>query len=380
MSLPVSPAADAAPAAQRFTCAQCGAGLHYAPGTVALRCGHCGYENRITISPAPVVEMDFHQALRELAAHRIMQDNITHHCDSCGAEYTFDAAVHADSCPFCGGSVVEQTGHHRQLQPQALLPFNIAVAQARSSFRRWLRHLWFAPGKLKRYGRDDSKLTGMYVPYWTYDAATTTTYQGARGDYYQVPEDYQTVENGQVVIRTRRVTKIRWTPTAGTVSRHFDDVLVLASQSLPRQVTERLEPWDLHNLQPYQEQYLSGFRSEMYQIDLAKGFDYAREIMARMIAADVTGAIGGDQQRISQLETRFGAVTCKHILLPIWISTLLFRNKSYRFVVNGRSGETQGERPYSPWKIAFAALLLAAAAGLAIWLTSQGEMVQHYRY
>jgi hypothetical protein len=101
----------------------------------------------------------------------------------------------------------------------------------------------------------------MYVPYWTYDADTTTSYRGERGDDYQVQESYRTVENGEEVERTRTVTKTRWTSASGVVSRFFDDVLVLASRSLPHAVTERLEPWDLANLTPYQEAYLSGFRS-----------------------------------------------------------------------------------------------------------------------
>ena len=45
------------------------------------------------------------------------------------------------------------------------------------------------------------------------------------------------------------------------------------------EITERLEPWDLEQLVPYREEYLSGFQSEMYQIDLEPGFKRAREII-----------------------------------------------------------------------------------------------------
>jgi DNA-directed RNA polymerase subunit RPC12/RpoP len=364
---------------QRFPCAQCGAELHYAPGTESLRCGHCGYENRITPSTARVQELDFHQVVAELTARENRQESIVNHCDACGAEYSFDPAVHADTCPFCGSAAVAGTTRHRHLQVNALLPFAIPAGQARDLFRRWLRRLWFAPGKLKRYGRDDSKLTGMYVPYWTYDAATVTAYEGMRGDYYQVPETYQTVENGQTVTRTRMVTNIRWSPAAGTVARDFDDVLVLASQTLSGYLTEALEPWDLQNVRPYQEEYLSGFRSEMYQLDPAQGFDRARQIMARTITVDVARDIGGDQQQIARLDTRYGDIRCKHILLPIWVSAFRFRNKTYRFLVNGRTGEVQGERPYSPWKIIAAVIFgVVLAAVLALLFSQQGQV--HYYY
>jgi len=371
----MNPEFDLAPAHEphHFPCAQCGASLEYAPGVEVLRCGHCSHENPIAAAGAPIVEQDFRQTLRELKNSVAAHESIAIRCDSCGASYSFAAATHAGECPFCGSPVVAKTEQHRELPPQALLPFKINRDQARSTFRQWLGSLWFAPGKLKDYARNDARLAGLYVPYWTYDAATGTNYQGERGDNYQVQETYQAMENGQAVMRTRIVTKIRWRPVSGQVSRFFDDVLVLASRSLPREITERLEPWDLASLTPYQEAYLSGFRSEMYQVELEQGFERAQEIMAVTIRRDIARDIGGDHQRIHAMDTRYGEISFKHILLPVWMSVFRFRDKIYRFVVNGRTGEVQGERPYSPWKIAFAILLaaLVIGGGLAAW--------QHYQ-
>lgn len=366
---PGTPSPASNPEPRRFPCAQCGASLVYAPGTDALRCSHCGHENRIAGSDVPILEQDFREALRALATNAATRESIALHCDSCGASYSFDAATHAGQCPFCGAPAVAHTERHRQLQVQALLPFKIGRDQARAVFRQWLRGLWFAPGGLKDYARDDARLTGMYVPYWTFDADTTTHYRGERGDNYQVQESYRAIESGREVERIRVVTKTRWTPTAGVVSRFFDDVLVLASRSLPRAVTERLEPWDLANLTPYREEYLSGFQSEMYQVGLEQGFEHARERMAPAIRRHVERDIGGDHQRIHALDTRYGEIRFKHVLLPAWLSAFRFRDQTYRFVVNGRTGEVQGERPYSAWKIALAILLVALliGGGLAAW-------------
>ena len=151
-------------------------------------------------------------------------------------------------------------------------------------------------------------------------------------------ELYRTIENGREVERVRMVTKTRWIPVAGRVARFFDDVLVLASRSLPREVTERLEPWDLANLTPYREEYLSGFQSEMYQVELDQGFERAREIMAVTIRRDIERDIGGDHQRIHAADTRYDDIRFKHILLPVWMSAFRFRAKTYRFVINGLRG------------------------------------------
>ena len=156
---------------------------------------------------------------------------------------------------------------------------------------------------------------------------------------------------------------------SGRTTRHFDDVLVGATKTLPRQITDWLAPWDLENLVPYTEDYLAGFSSEVYQVDLDEGFDIARQVMDETIRGDVRRAIGGDQQRVTGLRTRHGDTTFKHVLLPLWSAGFRFRDKSYRFVVNGRTGKVRGERPWSVVKITLAAIagavLLATALVLA---------------
>ncbi len=351
---------------RHFPCEQCGASLTFSAATRSLVCPYCGTENRIPESAETIEELDFRETLTRLASAEPLESLPSTHCKSCGAEVTFSDEVHSGDCPFCGSPVVTAASRQRHLRPRSLLPFAVTRKEARTAFHRWLKGLWFAPGDLTRYARDETKLSGLYVPYWTYDSATVTRYRGERGDAYQVPQTYTTVEHGRRVIRTRMVTKIRWTPVSGIVSRDFDDVLVLASHSLPRKITERLEPWDLANLVPYQDEYLSGFRSELYQVDLSKGFEYAREIMARTLYRDIARDIGGDRQRISRVDTRFDHIRFKHLLLPVWLASFRFRGKAYRFVVNGRTGQVQGERPWSYIKIALAVLVALAMAAAAL--------------
>jgi len=111
------------------------------------------------------------------------------------------------------------------------------------------------------------------------------------------------------------------------------------------------------------EQYLAGFRSEAYQVELEDGFAEAQRAIRQQIEVDVRADIGGDQQRISSLDTRYGAITFKHILLPIWLAAYRYKGKPYQFVVNGQTGEVHGERPYSAIKIALA---VALALGIAV--------------
>ena len=167
----------------------------------------------------------------------------------------------------------------------------------------------------------------------------------------------------------QRVPKIRWRRVRGRVARFFDDVLVLASRSLPKRYTDALQPWDLSALTPYQPEFLAGFRAEAYTVALEEGHAEARAQMARVIERDVRFDIGGDRQRIHDIRTDVSDVTFKHILLPVWLAAYKYRGKSYRFVVNGQTGRVQGERPWSAIKIAVAVvlgLLLAGAAGFVL--------------
>ena len=86
----------------------------------------------------------------------------------------------------------------------------------------------------------------------------------------------------------------------------------------------------------------------------------AKQQAAPVIESDVRHDIGGDEQRVNQISTNYSAITFKHLLLPVYVGAYRFREKVYQVVINGRTGEVQGERPYSFWKIFFFALALLA--------------------
>jgi len=67
------------------------------------------------------------------------------------------------------------------------------------------------------------------------------------------------------------------------------------------------------------------------------------------------------------VNARYYEITFKHILLPVWISAYRYRDKVYRFMVNARTGEVCGERPWSAWKIAGAVMLGLIVVAVIIW-------------
>lgn len=337
--------------------------MRFEPASGQMVCIHCGNTETLEQGPwaaAAIRELDFNAAVRGNLPAPEMQDARVAKCPNCAAEVTFDSEVHAKECPFCATPVVVDTGTSRYIKPKAVLPFALDEKTAHDAMNNWLGRLWFAPNGLKAYARKGRKMEGIYVPYWTYDADTSSRYTGERGTVYY--EERRVMREGKPT--TVRVAKVRWRPARGEVARFFDDILVLASKSLPKRFTDALAPWDLAGLEPYTPEYLAGFRAEGYAITLEDGFDEARAVMDATIQRDIRFDIGGDRQRIHQVDTDVRDVTFKHVLLPVWMAAYKFRSETYRFVVNGRTGKVQGERPYSVVKIACAVLLglIAAAA------------------
>jgi predicted RNA-binding Zn-ribbon protein involved in translation (DUF1610 family) len=356
-------------AAQQFPCKQCGAKLVFKPCSQTQKCEYCGFENPIPQSEADIVENDFAAQLAALPDKEETCEVLTVKCAACGVDVSLQMNVTADLCPFCGSNIVAEGSSKKQLRPQSLLPFKITNNQALEEFRKWVAGLWFAPNALKKFAQADKGLQGVYVPYWTYDSDTTSFYRGERGDDYWATEHYTTTVNGKTVSKTRQVRRTRWRSVSGTVWNRFDDVLVPATRSLPQKYVEELEPWDLKNLTPYNEQYVGGFRAESYSVTLPEGFARAKEIMEVKIRASVCRDIGGDHQRIHVLKSRHDNITFKHLMLPIWLSSYRYKEKVFRFLVNGRTGEVQGERPYSWIKILLAAVAaVGVIAGIAALL------------
>jgi len=364
-----------------FVCKNCGSDLVYSPTSQDLVCRSCGHHFPVVTSKEPIREYDFNRAVKELArlkhaselSGRDKEKIAVIQCPSCGAEFSFDKNVHAGECPYCATPVIIGTEYARYITPRSLLPFRISQKEAIQIYDKWIGSRWFAPSALKSHSKRDDKLIGIYLPYWTYDSQTYNQYRGQRGVTYYDRQVVSTVVNGRRVQQVRTVPRIRWTPVAGQVSVHFDDVLIGATKTLPRTIIDNLQPWDLDNLVPYSPEYISGFRSEIYQVTVDQGFLQAQNVMDYKIRERIRYDIGGDHQRISSVSTRHEDTSFKHMLLPVWSAAFKYRGKTYRYVINGRNGTIQGERPYSIIKIVFAVIAgMILLLGMLYFMQDQG--------
>jgi hypothetical protein len=101
-------------------------------------------------------------------------------------------------------------------------------------------------------------------------------------------------------------------------------------------------------------------------VGLPEGFEMAKQIAAGVIQGDVRRDIGGDEQRIHNISTHYSGITFKHILLPVYAGAYRLNQKVYQVVINGRTGEVQGDRPYSYVKIALFVMLILFIIGFIL--------------
>jgi len=357
------------------SCKECAAELKFKPGTEHLVCPYCNAENEITDHTVPIEEIDYESFIRNQYNDEEKIEVYDVKCSSCGADTSFPANVSSMNCPYCRNSLVLEGGNSSTvLKPKAILPFKVTEKEAKANFDKWLKGKWFLPTDLKRVRRLDEKIVGIYIPYWTFDSNTDTDYSGMRGTHYTTTVRVPTTVNGKTVMTTQTVVKTRWHPVSGKVFVNFDDSIIVACTSLPEKYVDMLEPFDLHNLVPFDERFLSGFRTEIYQVDVKEGFEKVKVKMGVIIRGHIRADIGGDEQQITGSHTKFDDVTFKHILLPIWVSSYKYNKKIYRFLINARTGETHGERPFDKWKIIITVLLsvLAILAIAAVVKAVQG--------
>jgi hypothetical protein len=346
-------------------CAQCGGDVAFRPGRDAIACKFCDHVEPIPVDPQRrIVELSLDHALTTAPmgpAAELTTGGREVECKTCGARTVVTGQ--ATRCAFCDAAVVIEIPDDRpQILPQSVLPFGVDQDAAKVHFGRWLASRWFAPSDLVRRSKAQG-LDGVYLPYWTFDSLTTTHYTGERGQYYWVTESYT---DSRGVRQTRSVRRTRWYSARGTVRVAFDDVLVCASRSLPEPLVDRLEPWDLPALRPFDDRYLAGFTAERYAVDLDAGFARAEQKMEPAIRTAIRREIGGDEQRIHSMAIHHEQRRFKHVLLPLWISAFHYHERVFRVTVNARTGEVSGERPWSWIKIALFSLLVAAlVAGIA---------------
>lgn len=347
-----------------FFCPQCGATVAYSAKEGGLKCTSCGYYEppRREIVGKGAEEFEFKVETLELAAHGWGEHRKQLECQSCYAVTTLPPGQLTYSCPFCGSSkVIQGDAAQDALRPRFLIPFKLNAEDCYPVTDKWLGKSWMTPGKLRHMARL-GQFTGIYLPFWTFDARTGAQWRAEVG--YNKTETYYV--NGER--KTRTVTHWRW--ESGSVSLNFDDLLVSGTSHISEAILAYIADFDLDKLAPYEPAYLAGWQAQAYDVPLEQAWETGRSRMrgqTRDACKRDALSGGGDKIRNLSMELAYSDETWRYVLLPVYLATYTYNEQIYQIIINGLTGSIGGSRPVDwlkVWLVIIALYIPGAFSGL----------------
>jgi predicted RNA-binding Zn-ribbon protein involved in translation (DUF1610 family) len=349
------PQSEIVPESKNFKCPQCGATIQYDVAAGGVACEYCGYE-----APAQAKavgrsadEAEFTLDTWQRAEQGWGVERQALHCDNCGAILTLAEGALTATCPFCASNRVSlRLAAQDAIRPRFLVPFKVPLENIRSRAQEWMGKGWYHPAELAN-SAIIQRFTGIYLPFWTFDADITADWRAEVG--YERQESYY--DAGDKSWKTRTVIDWRW--ENGRVKVSVDDLLIVGSSRLSRIILERLYPFDLNGLVSYTPDYLAGWQAQAYDVTLPVAWEQGKEVMRERAHKACNEDIPTHHVRNFSMTADFANETWRYLLLPVYVAAYQFEGKVYQVMVNGQSGLVAGQKPVAWWKIwlAIAAML-----------------------
>ena len=153
-----------------------------------------------------------------------------------------------------------------------------------------------------------------------------------------------------------------WYPMTGEHHGRYSGLLIGASGVLAPRETAAICPFDMGPAVAPDEVDLDNVTVEQFSVQRK----YARPLARRGIEAGEANTCQQNyvpgRARNVQVNARIEGLASEPILLPVWIMAYRYRDRLFRFLVNGQTGTASGEAPFSYLKLT----IIIAAAVLAI--------------
>ncbi len=339
-------------------CPNCGNNLKFDPTTQKLKCDYCDSEVAFKQN-SNYVEIDIRTALTTGAtdwsgAARAFQ------CENCGAKVVLEKTATAKGCPFCGTAHVIPLDQQVGVRPNVVVPFALNKESATEKLKLWAKKKLFAPRKFKKTFTPEN-LNGVYMPCYTYDSQTFSTYNGKIGKRHT-----RTTGSGK---NRKTETYIVWRYISGSFEKFFNDVFVSAGSKLSQKELSKLGNFSESNNRVYDDEYLFGYMAYGSEISVADGWDKAKDDIDDMLKKAILSQYNYDVVSYLNVSTNHSNVTYKYVLLPVYVGNYKYGKKVRNYVCNGINGSTTGKYPVSPIRVAIASLLgIALIVGLYLLL------------
>ncbi len=344
-----------------YKCPCCDAGLRFSAQAQRLHCEYC--ENEFDLDAVKAYNEGAAQQASEFSWDR--QESQTwseaeeaalraFQCPTCAGEILTDANTAATFCPYCGNPTILPSRVSGGLKPDALIPFQTTKEDAKTAFLQLCKKKPLLPRLFTRQQQVE-KITGIYVPFWLYDCSSDFhgSYKATRVSHWSDSDyDYTKTDHFQV----ERAAKAQFCQIPMDGSRKMEDA-----------VMESIEPFDYGQLVNFDTAYLTGYLADKYDVEAQDGEGRIRERVGNSMESMVQQSMMLYTTTIPMSRTlNVSHSKARYVLLPVWLLSTRYRDKTYRFAMNGQTGKMTGAFPVCPKRaIAWFAGIFAGTAALA---------------
>lgn len=332
--------------ASSYVCPNCGAFMEFDSTAQQMKCSHCNH-----MMTAEALQ-EHYDSIDAEYGHVDARDSVSgdfeieersgdfriYRCQGCGGEILTDENTTATFCSFCGRPSLMKDRLTGVLMPEYVLPFKIKKDLAVQMYKKWTRHGLLTPSVFMSRSTIN-KITGIYVPFWLFDynanikihAKCTKTRRKVRGDYAYVYTDHFDVDR--------------------EVEADYLKIPADASEKMPDEIMNKLEPFVYSELERFEMPYLSGYYAEKYDYQsdemAIRAESRVKSYIYDAARSTITGysTVSVTNQRV-QLERK----KASYALLPVWVLNCTYRGKNYLFALNGQTGRIVADRPISKKK------------------------------
>lgn len=339
-----------------YKCPGCGAPIEFDGITGKLKCEYCGTSVDVSKMDAQADKYDCEVEEIEKRDEKF-GDFSGFKCGNCGAEIITDEQTSATTCSYCGSPALIKERVQGQLMPDDLIPFKVNEQKAKDLFREWTKKGPLTPACFRKQAVIDN-IKGIYVPFWLYDfdahvdmrAEATKVKRETKGDTEYTHTSYYDVNR--------------------SMNCSYDRIPADASEKMPDNIMERLEPFDYADLRKFEMPYLSGYYSEKYNYTQEQMNHRAESRARRYAFLECRESITGyDNVHVRYSQTKLKKRHSSYALMPVWMLNYIYNGKQFTFAINGQTGKLVGNLPVSIGKaVAWFAGITAGVSGVLLLL------------
>lgn len=311
-------------------CPQCGGSVIFDPQTGKMKCLFCGSladTNDFDTAPSSATESDNHSFTEN---DDCMEMKI-YHCSSCGADLMVDGTGVSTFCSYCGSPSIIFDRVSKEVRPSKIIPFKITDEQALRCIKDRFGHGKYIPSKIRALTVDSVR--AIYIPFWLYTAY---------------------IRKNMVITAHRQEDTLTYFRNASCT---YSNVTMDASLRLSNDMSRRLEPYYMNELEDFDTAYLSGYFADKYDVPCDAMENEVHKRCRSFIETDILNTcphankIGSGSKEIANYQVsdeqeEYRLENVEYAFLPAYFVNIQYGNTKRLVIVNGQTGKVVGNLPF----------------------------------